>query len=281
MSVTIADLKYQNTEVALHRYMRDTFSWLYGFRLLDGIQGKTTMNSIGITGNLLVAADCVVDDIDTALASKEIDLDYYNLSFPIALCDLKETWLSGFANKYRDEKDVFIENLVPYLAEQIGDEVKAKVYLDILAEADADADAAEITLVGGITTPALTYATIIEFINGLSAPLIAEALDKSTYEGYSIDISPEAYKQVSIHLGDKVADYGVSVGGFRINGNSALTGNKMLCTSYRNKIVLFDDAMDLAEIKIVEKKWLSTSYIITGLGFKGSYADSSKIVISK
>ena len=104
MSVTIADLKYQNTEVALHRYMRDTYSWLFGFRIIDGVQGKTTMNSIGITGVLLNAADCVVEGIDTALASKEIDLDYYNLSFPIALCDLKETWLSGFANKYRDEK---------------------------------------------------------------------------------------------------------------------------------------------------------------------------------
>lgn len=280
MSVTIADLKYQNTEVALHRYMRDTYSWLFGFRIIDGVQGKTTMNSIGITGNLLTAADCSIDDIDTALASKELDLDYYNLSFPIALCDLKETWLSGFASKYRDEKDVYIENLIPYLAEQIGDEMKAKVYADIYAEAVLDGAVTKVTLAGGVTTPALTYATIIEFIDGLPDAILKVALDKDSYEYYSIDVSPEAYKQASLHLSDKVDGYGLRIGGFSVRASEVLTGNEMVCNRSRNNIIMFDDAMDLAEIKIVEKKWLSTSYIMTGLAFKGSYADSSKIVIS-
>lgn len=278
--ITIANLAYQNTEVALHRYMRDTFSWLYGMTVVDGIRGKTTMNSIDIAGNLLVAADCTVDASDSTMVSKEIELDYYNLSFPIKLCDLKETWLSGFANKYRDEKEVYIENLIPYLAEKIGDEVRAKINADIVTEALADADVTKVTLAGGVTTPALSYATLQEFIAGLPAAFVNLALDKDNYEGYGIYISPEAYKQVALYLGDKVNSYGISIGGFNVVADKTLAGNSMIAKSYRNGLVVFDDAMDLAKIKILNKEWLSTSYIITGLAFKGSYVDSSKIVIS-
>ena len=278
--LTIANLAYQNTDVALHRYMRDTFSWLYGMTVINGVQGKTTMNDIDITGNLLVAADCVIDDIDTQMVSKEIELDYYNLSFPVSLCDLKETWLSGFANKYRDEKEVYIENLVPYLAEKVGDEVRAKVNTDILAEATLDANVTKVTLAGGLTTPALSYATLLEFIAGLPASFVNLALDKDNYEGYGIYVSPEAYGQIAIHLADKVSSYGINVGGFNVVADKTLTGTVMVAKSYKNGLVVFDDSMDLAKIKIVNKEWLSTSYIMTGLAFKGSYVDSTKIVIS-
>ena len=280
MSITIGDLKYQNTDVALHRYMRDTFSWLYGMSVVDGIKGRTTMNSIGITGNMLVAADCVLDTTATALASKEVALDYYNLAFPIALCDLKQTWLSGFANKYKDEKEVYIEWLIPYLAEQVGEEVRAKVNTDILAEATADADVTKVTLAGLITTPANAYTTLIEFIDGLPAGFLNDALDKENYSYYSISVSPAVYKLVSTHLSDKTSSYGLRVGGFNVVADKNLTGKVMVAQKAGNGLVIFDSAEDLAKVRVVNYEWLNTSYIMTGLGFKGSYVDSTKIVIS-
>ena len=63
MSITIGDLKYQDTSSALHRYMRDNFSWLFDVTVIDGVSGKSTVNGIDITGNMLVAANCVEDDI--------------------------------------------------------------------------------------------------------------------------------------------------------------------------------------------------------------------------
>lgn len=280
MSLTIADLTYQNTGIALHRYMRDTFSWLYGMTVVDGVLGKTTMSDIDIDGNLLVAASCIESNRNTEMFSKEIELDYYNLSFPIKLCDLKQTWLSGFANKYRDEKEVYIENLVPFLAEKIGDEIRTKVNTDIRTEALADANVSKVALSGNISTPALAYGTLIEFIEGLPSSFINLALDKDNYEGYGIYISPEAYKQIAIHLSDKVSSYGINVGGFNVVGDKTLSGNSMLAKSYRNGLVVFDDSADLAKIKVINEEWISTSYIVTGLAFKGSYVDSSKIVIS-
>jgi hypothetical protein len=248
---------------------------------VDGIKGKTTMQSIAITGNLLVNASCVESDVTTELIAKEIELDYYNLSFPISLCELKSTWLASFATKYRDEKEVYIESLIPYLAEKVGDEVKAKVYNDILAEAVLDADVAKVVVAGALTTGQEAYNNILTFVNGLSDAFTNKALDYDEYSYYKIHVSTKLWKLLLGYLGDKVTDaFGVQVGGFLIRPNAELTLNEMICSPSKNFLVIFDDSSDLSKVKVINKEWLNKSYIVTGLAFKGSYVDSSEIVIS-
>ena len=280
MSLTIASLKYQETNSSLMTYIRDTFSWLNQALVIEGVSGKATVNDIDITGTVLVTSDCVLYGIDTELVAKEIELNYYNLSFPISHCDLKRTWLSAFADKYKNEEDVYIDALIPYLAEQVGDEVRAQFHADIIAEATADANVTKVTLVGGITTPALAYATVVEFVDGLPAAFLADALDRYSNEYYTIEVSVEAFKLLNEHLGDKVNSYGVSIGGFNVTANKNLTGNLMIAKSYKNDLLVIDDAMDLAKVVVIEKAWENKSYIKTGVAFKGSYVDSTKIVIS-
>jgi len=280
MSLTIANLKYQETDSSLMRYIRDTYSWLRSVAIINGVSGKATINGIDITGSLLQTSDCTLDSIDTELVAKEIELNYYNLSFPILHCDLKRTWLSAFADKYINEEDVFIDALIPFLSEKVGDEIRTQFHTDIIAEATLDADVTKVTLAGGITTPALAYATVIEFVDGLPSVFLNEALDKDSWESYGIEVSAEAYKLLSQHLGDKVSTYGISVGGFSVVANKVLSGNEMLAKSYRNDIMVIDDTEDLSKVQIVTKEWENKSYIITGLAFKGSYANSERIVIS-
>jgi hypothetical protein len=280
MSLTIASLKYQDTDSSLMRHIRDTFSWLSSTKIISGVSGKSTVNDIEITGTLLKASDCVLDTVATELVGKEIELNYYNLSFPIAHCELKRTWLSAFADKVRDEEDVYIDALIPYLAEQIGDEFRTQFHTDVITEATADADVSKVTLVGGVTTPSLTYSTIIEFIDGLPVSFLEDALDQYSREYYTLQVSSEAYKNVATHLSDKGSSFGVSVGGFNISANKELSGNQMIAKSSRNDLLVIDDSQDIAEIKIVPKEWENKSYIVTGLAFKGSYVDSKRIVIS-
>ena len=83
MSLTIASLKYQDTDSSLMRHIRNSYSWLQGVRVMDSVAGKSTVNDISITGTLLKASDCVLDDNPTTLTAKEIELNYYNLSFPV------------------------------------------------------------------------------------------------------------------------------------------------------------------------------------------------------
>lgn len=280
MSLTIASLKYQDTDSSLMRHIRNSYSWLQGVRVMDSVSGKSTVNDISITGNLLKASDCVLDDNPSELTAKEIELNYYNLSFPVSHCDLKRTWLSAFANKYSNEEDVYIPSLIPYLSEQVGDEIRTQFHADIMAEANADADVVKVTLAGGITTAALTYATVTEFVNGLPADFLADALDKHSREYYSIDVSVEAFKLLNQHLGEKVSSFGVNVGGFQISANKSLSGNEMVAKSSRNDLMVIDDSMDLGRINVIVKEWENKSYITTGIAFKGSYVDSKRIVIS-
>ena len=280
MSLTIASLKYQDTDSSLMRHIRNSYSFLQGVRVMDSVAGKSTVNDISITGTLLKASDCVLDDNPTTLSAKEIELNYYNLSFPVSHCDLKRTWLSAFANEYSKEEDVYIDALIPYLAEQMGDEIRAQFHADIIAEATTDAGVTKVTLAGGITTAALTYATVTEFVNGLPAAFLADALDKHSREYYGIDVSVEAFKLLTEHLGDKVSSFGVSVGGFSISANKSLSGNAMVAKSNRNDLMVIDDSSDLGRVNVIVKEWENKSYITTGIAFKGSYVDSKKIVIS-
>jgi len=280
MSLTIASLKYQDTDSSLMRHIRNSYSWLQGVRIMDSVAGKTTVNDISITGTLLKASDCVLDDNPTALTAKEIELNYYNLSFPISHCDLKRTWLSAFADRYGQEEEVYIDSLIPYLAEQMGDEIRTQFYADLIAEATADSEVTKVTLAGGITTAALTYATITEFVNGLPADFLADALDKHSREYYGIEISVEAFKLLAEHLGEKVSSFGFNVGGFDISANKSLSGNEMIAKSSRNDLMVMDDSNDLGKVSVIVKEWENKSYITTGIAFKGSYIDSKRIVIS-
>jgi len=280
MAVTIQTLAYQDTTSAIHRYMRDNFSWLYSKTVIDGVSGKATINSLDITGNLLKDADCVVDAIDIDWLAKEIELSYYNLSFPVEHCDLRRTWLSAFANKFQDEEEVFVYNLIPYLSEKIGDEVRTKITNDMLTEAGLDVGVTKVTLAGAITTPASANTTVLEFIAGLPQSIKDDVYDKHSYEGYSINVSPVAYELLAEYYGDKVSDYGVSVSGIRVVADKVLSGNSMYCTTSKNCLVVFDSAEDLNRVKIVDKPWINTSYIVTGLGVKGSYVSNKEIVIS-
>ena len=280
MSLTIASLKYQDTDSSLMRHIRNSYSWLQGVRIMDSVAGQSTVNDISITGTLLKASDCVLDDNPSALTAKEIELNYYNLSFPISHCDLKRTWLSAFANKYSQEEDVYIDALIPYLSEQMGDEIRTQFHADVIAEATADAGVTKVTLAGGITTAALTYATVTEFVNGLPADFLADALDKYSREYYGIEVSAEAFKLLNEHLGEKVSSFGVMVGGFNIVANKSLSGNEMIAKSSRNDLMVIDDSMDIGKISVIVKEWENKSYITTGIAFKGSYVDSKRIVIS-
>jgi len=280
MSLTIASLKYQDTDSSLMRHIRDSYSWLQGVRVMDSVAGKSTVNDISITGTLLKASDCVLDDNPSTLTAKEIELNYYNLSFPISHCDLKRTWLSAFANKYSKEEDVYVDALIPYLSEQIGDEIRAQFHSDVITEATADAAVTKVTLAGGVTTAALAFATVIEFVNGLPAAFVKDALDQYSREFYGIEVSAEAFKLVSNHMADKNNSYSVVVGGFRVSANRELVGNKMIAKSYRNDLMVMDDSMDLGKIGVIVKEWENKSYITTGIAFKGSYIDSKRIIIS-
>ena len=280
MSITIASLKYQETDKSLMRHIRNSFGWLGSVSVLSGVSGKATVNDIDITGTLLKTADCTLDVVDTELAAKEVELNYYNLSFPISHCDLRRTWLSAFADKYVNEEEVYIDALIPYLAEKIGDEFRTQYHTDIITEATADADVVKVTLTGGITTPALTYATVVEFIDGLPANFIKEALDEHSREWYDIQVSAEAYKLLAEYLGDKVVSYGLSIGGFNVVANKELSGKEMIAKTWRNDLLVIDDTEDIAKIKVVPRAWENKSYIVTGLAFKGSYKDSKRIVIS-
>jgi hypothetical protein len=149
-----------------------------------------------------------------------------------------------------------------------------------LTEATADVNVVKVALAGLVDTPANTYATVKEFISELPSTMVNDALDSYGNQYYYIKVSPAVYGLLASHLDDKVNSYGINVGGFSVYGDKSLTGSQMVCSRDSNNIIVFDDSEDLAKIKIVVKEWLETSYIITGLGFKASYMDSSKIVIS-
>ena len=280
MSLTIASLKYQDTDSSLMRHIRNSYSWLQGVRVMDSVAGKSTVNDISITGTLLKASDCVLDDNPTTLTAKEIELNYYNLSFPVSHCDLKRTWLSAFANEYSKEEDVYIDALIPYLAEQMGDEIRAQFHADVVAEATADAGVAKVTLAGGITSAQNAFNTVIEFVNGLPSAFLNEALDKYSNEFYGIEVSPEAFKLLVNHISDKHGSSRVVVGGLSVLANKELSGSEMIAKSYRNDLLVIDDSNDLGKIGVIVKEWENKSYITTGIAFKGSYVDSKRIVIS-
>jgi hypothetical protein len=280
MGLTITELKYQDTDSTLMRHLRESFSWLEGVTILDSVAGKATVNDISIEGSLLKASDCLIDDNPSSLTAKELELNYYNLSFPISHCDLKRTWLSAFATKYRKEQDVYMDMLIPYLAEKSGDEIRTQFHTDAMIEAEADEDVAKVTLSGGVTTAELTYATVTEFIDGLPTDFLAEALDKHSREYYGVCVSVEAFKLLHEYLGDKVSSYGIYVSGFSVTADKSLTGNKMLAKSYGNDLMIIDDSDDLGKISVMTKEWENKSYIKTGIAFKGSYIDSKRIVIS-
>tara|TARA_R110000822_G_scaffold91697_3_gene211271 strand:+ start:2347 stop:3192 length:846 start_codon:yes stop_codon:yes gene_type:complete len=280
MSLTIASLKYQDTDSSLMRHIRNSYSWLQGVKVMDSVAGKATVNDISITGTLLKASDCVLDDNPTALTAKEIELNYYNLSFPISHCDLKRTWLSAFANKYSKEEDVYIDALIPYLAEQMGDEIRAQFHADLIAEATADAGVTKVTLAGTIANAQDSFNTVLEFINGLPSDFLKEALDSYSNEFYGIEVSTEVFKLVSNHMSDKHGSYGIRAGGLSIVANKELSGKEMIAKSYNNDLLVIDDSNDLGKIGVIVKEWENKSYITTGIAFKGSYVDSKRIVIS-
>ena len=280
MSLTIASLKYQDTDSSIMRYMRNTFSWLNSVRIIDSVSGKSTVNDISITGSLLKAADCLISNKDTSLLAKEIELDYYNLAFPISHCDLKRTWLSAFANKYAKEEDVYVPALIPYLSEMIGEEIRAQFHLDMITEATADTDVQKVTLAGNISSAQNAFNTVIEFVNGLNSDFVNDALDKESREYYVIEVSPEVYKLLSNHLSDKHGSYGIRIGGFNVEANKVLSGKEMVAKSYRNDLLIIDDSDDLGKINVVTREWENKSYITSGIAFKGSYIDSKKIIIS-
>lgn len=280
MSLTIASLKYQDTDSSLMRHIRNSYSWLQGVRVMDSVAGKSTVNDINITGTLLKASDCVLDDNPTALTAKEIELNYYNLSFPISHCDLKRTWLSAFANKYYKEEDVYIDALIPYLAEQMGDEIRTQFHADVIAEATADAEVTKVTIAGNITNPNNAYHTIVEFTDGLPESFSREAVDNYSSEFYNVEVSVEAYKLATTHLSDKHGFNSLNIAGFSVVANKELSGTEMIAKSYRNDLLVIDDSSDLGKISIIVKEWENKSYITTGIAFKGSYIDSKRIVIS-
>lgn len=280
MSLTIASLKYQDTDSSLMRHIRNSYSWLQGVRVMDSVAGKSTVNDISITGTLLKASDCVLDDNPTALTAKEIELNYYNLSFPVSHCDLKRTWLSAFANEYSKEEDVYIDALIPYLAEQMGDEIRTQFHADVITEATADSEVAKVTLTGNITSPQNAYNSIVEFTDGLPEYFSREALDSYSSESYGVEVSIEAYKLAVTHLSDKHGSYSLKVAGFNITANKDLELTEMIAKSYRNDLLVIDDSSDLARINVIVKEWENKSYITTGIAFKGSYVDSKRIVIS-
>lgn len=280
MSLTIQTLKYQETGSALLVGAEHSYSFLHD-TVIRRAAAKGTVQDIGITGTLVKAADCVEDTLDTELTGKEVELNYYNLAFPISHCDLDQTWLSAFASKYANEDEVYIEALVPYLREQIRDEVRTLIHSQIIAEATTDTDVAKVSLTAAlIDTPANAYAAVLTFISGFSASFRDESLDRFNRDWYNVEVSPEVYALVAQHLSDKVTSYGIQIGGYNVVANKELSAKEMICQSYGNKLLFIDDSEDLTRIRIVKKEWLSKSYIITGMAFKASYMDSSKIVIS-
>lgn len=280
MSLTIQTLKYQETPSALLVGAEHSYAFLSDTTIRRAA-AKGTVQDIGITGTLLVASDCVLDSVDTDLSAKEVELNYYNLAFPVPNCDLDQTWLSAFANKYTQEEDVYIEALVPYLREQIRDEIRTLIHTQMIAEATTDTDVVKVSLAAQtIDTPANAYAAVLAFIAGLPTALTNRALDRYDRDFYKVEVSTEVYALVAQHLSDKVDNYGITIGGLLVVANKELSAKEMICNSSGNKLLFIDDTEDLTKIRIVEKAWLNTNYIITGVAFKASYLDSTKIVIS-
>ncbi len=150
-----------------------------------------------------------------------------------------------------------------------------------MAEAVLDADVAKVVVAGALTTGQEAYNNLLTFVNGLSDAFTNKALDYDEYSYYKIHVSTKLWKLLLGYLGDKVTDaFGVQVGGFLIRPNAELSLNEMICTPSKNFLVIFDDSSDLSKVKVINKEWLNKSYIVTGLAFKGSYVDSSEIVIS-
>ena len=125
MALTIANLPYQEDRGFLHTILRETYSWFDYKSVLVGYKGKATISNFTIGSDLLIPFDCVANTIDTDLAAKEIKLIEYGFSFPVERCDLQATWLNAFAQKYQNASEVYIENLMPYVAQQLSYEVRA------------------------------------------------------------------------------------------------------------------------------------------------------------
>lgn len=280
MSLTIASLKYQDTKSSIQRYLRDNISWIVSATVIDGVSGKAVVGSINIDGTVLNDASCVLGANNSSLSGKEVELNYYNLSFPIDHCDLKRTWLSAFADKYRDEEDVYVDALIPFISEKANEEIRVKVFSTLLAEALIDTAVTKITLAGGLASGAAAYNTILEFISGFPTEFRKRVFDKHRRVNYEVNVSPEAFSLVGQHLGDKHGSYGMYIGGLVVVCDSTLTGNAMYCTAPKNVLIAFDSTEDLNKVKVIEKKYENKSYITSGIAFRGSYLDSSEIVIS-
>lgn len=279
MSVTIATLPYESGAPILRTYLKDAYSWFWDISVVDGYKGKATITDYRTQTTLLKVADCDLDNENLDVIGKDVDIKDYNFSIPVKRCDLRQTWLSAFAEKYKDVEEIFMENLMPYVAEKVAVEVRGDITTDFLAEAKLD------TVVQKIVAPAITdeataFAGIKSFITAFSADFLTKATDISWLDKpYYIYVSPQTYTRAALHLSDKV-DRTVSVGGFVVLPDRALTGSQMYCTYPKNILGIFDDTSDINRFKVVPKEYENKDYIVGGISFTGSYTDSKDIVIT-
>lgn len=282
MSVTIATLGWANDSQFLHTIVRDTYSWLGEISVIDGWKGKCRISNFGITGALLEPLACDLNTNALSLDAKDVTVNQYKISLPVEQCDLNQTWLSAFASKYQSNTDVYLDNLMPYIAESVGDQLKEIIKSDMLVEAGLDANVTKVAVTASAGTGQGVYDAILEFIAGFTDEFTAEALEAGWWGNYVIAVDPVSYTLLAGHLSDKTSGgcFGLCVGGFEVVADRILEADIMYCTPQRNILAVFDAVDDLYTVKIVSDDFKSTDYIVGGLGVGGSYIDSKKITIT-
>lgn len=275
MAVTIANLEYQNDTVFLRSLLIDTYAWLSGCSIVEGYKGKATVADFSVTDFLLIPQDCVLDTIPLGVKGKQVEIVNYGFSIPVERCDLHGTWLAHFARTYNEAPQVYYENLMPYLIEKVGAELRYDVVTDIMAEAALDTAVQKITVTAYVDTPEGAKATLDSFIHGMGLPYLTVTFGDSFWRTNTIYVSPKLYTKFMTH-GDGDEFYA----GFYIEPEVALSGAEMFATPKSNILVAFDSTEDVNQFKVVPKDELNTDYIVGSIAFGGSYLDSSRIVIS-
>jgi len=279
MAITIANVDRNAEGRILYVAFKDAYSWFQNITIRSGYKDIATVANFSLQGDLLKEQGCVVENKDSTIHSKQVEVVPYSFSFPIDRCDLNRTWLAAFAEKYETESDLYIDMFVPYLANEIALEVRQIISGDMLAHAFTDS---EVTKVPAPTLPtdgASALAAIKSFTESLPDSFVAQGLDVSWLEDdFVIHVSSKTLSLALIETSDKTSGAFMYMGGFRVEADPLLTLNQMYVTPRANILAIFDDTADVNVVKVIPRDWESKDYLVGGVAVGGSYVDASKII---
>ena len=279
MAITISDIKPSAEGRLLYASFKEAFTWFQGITVRSGYKHMATIANFSLSGQLLAQQGCTVKENDSTFSNKIVEVIPYSFSFPIDRCDLNRTWLAAFAEKYESESEVFIDSIVPYIANEIALETRQIITGDMLGHTLLDSEVVKVAAPAMPTDGASSFAAIQSFVQALPDGFVSQALDIGWLEDdYVVHVSSKVLSMALSYTADKTSGAFMYVGGFRVEADPMLNYDEMFVTHRSNILAIFDDTADVNIVKVIPRDWENKDYLVGGVAVGGSYVDASKII---